>query len=206
MTSTTSTTPATLVVLPADVQDLLFKEAHTAHTYTDEPVTDAQIAAVHELVKNGPTSLNSQPLRGVLVRSDEARARLVAHMAPGNQAKTLKAPLVVVLAADLHFHETLHRVAPHVPDARNLFTDEQVRHDAAVLNAALQIAYFIVGVRAAGLAVGPMSGFDARAVTDEFFPGGRHRALVVANIGRPGPDAFRPRAPRLAFDEVFTSV
>ncbi|MFJ8586305.1 malonic semialdehyde reductase [Streptomyces sp. NPDC093595] len=192
--------------MAAAAEDLLFRQAHTAHAYTDEPVTDEQIAAIHDLVKYGPTSLNSQPLRGVLVRSAEARARLVEHMAPGNQAKTRQAPLVVVLGADLHFHEQLPKVAPHVPDARELFTDEGPRHDAAVLNAALQIAYFIVGVRAAGLAVGPMSGFDADAVTAEFFPDGHHRALVVANVGRPAPDAFRPRAPRLAFEEVFRTV
>ncbi|MFF9866518.1 malonic semialdehyde reductase [Streptomyces sp. NPDC013953] len=192
--------------MTAEAQDLLFRQAHTAHAYTDEPVSDEQIAAIHELIKYGPTSLNSQPLRGVLVRSAEARARLVEHMAPGNRAKTRQAPLVVVLAADLHFHEQLPKVAPHVPDARELFTDDGPRHDAAVLNAALQIAYFIVGVRAAGLAVGPMSGFDAEAVTAEFFPDGRHRALVVANVGRPAPEAFRPRAPRLAFEEVFRTA
>ncbi|MDI3422104.1 malonic semialdehyde reductase [Streptomyces luteolus] len=194
------------LTLAADAQDLLFNEAHTAHTYTSEPVSDAQLAAIHELVKNAPTSLNSQPLRAALVRSDSARDRLVAQMAPGNRPKARQAPLVVVLATDLDFHETLARVAPHVPDARELFSDETMRHESAVVNASLQIAYFILGVRAAGLAVGPMSGFDAPAVTEEFFPGGRHRALVVANVGHPGPDAFRPRAPRLEFGEVFKTV
>ncbi len=195
-----------LTPLAADAQNLLFKEAHTAHAFTDEPVTDEQVTAIHELIKNAPTSLNSQPLRAVLVRSDEARARLVERMAPGNQPKVRQAPLVVVLAADLDFHETLSKVAPHVPNARDLFADETMRHDTAVVNASLQIAYFIVGVRAAGLAVGPMAGFDAKAVTEEFFPDGQHRALVVANVGRPGPEAFRPRAPRLTYDEVFRSV
>ncbi|MFD6274455.1 malonic semialdehyde reductase [Streptomyces sp. NPDC060209] len=193
-------------ILATDAQDLLFKKAHTAHTYTDEPVTDEQVTAIHELIRNAPTSLNSQPLRAVLIRSDEARARLVERMAHGNQSKVRQAPLVVVLAADLEFHEKLSEVAPHVPNARDLFADETMRHDTAVVNASLQIAYFFVGVRAAGLAVGPMAGFDAKAVTEEFFPGGRHRALVVANVGYPGPDAFRPRAPRLAYDEVFRSV
>ncbi|MFH8569557.1 malonic semialdehyde reductase [Streptomyces sp. NPDC017993] len=193
-------------LLPTDAQDLLFKQAHTAHTYTDEPVSDEQVNTIHELIKNAPTSLNSQPLRAVLIRSDEARTRLVERMAPGNQPKVRQAPLVVVLAADLEFHETLSKVAPHVPNARDFFVDETMRHDTAVVNASLQIAYFIVGVRAVGLAIGPMAGFDAKAVTEEFFPGGHHRALVVAAVGHPGPDAFRPRAPRLEYDEVFRSV
>lgn len=196
----------TLLALVPDAQDLLFREAHTAHAFSEEAVTDEQIEAIYQLVRDAPTSLNSQPLRGVLVRFQEARERLVARMSPGNQAKTRQAPLTVVLAADLDFHDELPRLVPHFPGARNLFEDEAPRRDAALLNASLQIGYFILGVRAAGLAAGPMSGFDADSVSAKFFPDGRHRALVVVNIGRPGPDAFRPRAPRLEFSEVFSVV
>ena len=39
----------------AEAQDLLFREAHTANAFTDEPVTDAQMRAVYDLVKWGPT-------------------------------------------------------------------------------------------------------------------------------------------------------
>jgi 3-hydroxypropanoate dehydrogenase len=195
-----------LLALAPGAQDLLFREAHTAHVFSDEPVTDEQVAAIYQLVRNAPTSLNSQPLRGVLVRSPEARERLVARMSPGNQAKTRQAPLTVVLAADYDFHDELPRLVPYFPGARDLFADEASRRDAALLNASLQIGYFVLGVRAAGLAAGPMSGFDADAVSAEFFPDGRHRALVVVNVGRPGPGAFRPRAPRLEFSEVFSVV
>ncbi|MEU1589060.1 hypothetical protein [Micromonospora sp. NPDC005710] len=59
-----------------------------------------------------------------------------------------------------------------------------------------------MGVRAAGLAAGPMAGFDAAGVTGEFFPDGRHEALLLLNLGRPGPDAWEPRLPRLSTEEV----
>ena len=62
--------------------------------------------------------MNSQPLRIVLVRSPEARERLVQHMAPGNRARTLGAPLVAVLATDLDFHDEFHRTFPVFPGAR----------------------------------------------------------------------------------------
>lgn len=195
------------IVLDLTAQNLLFREAHTANTFTGEPVTDEQIEAVHELIKFAPTSTNCQPLRGVLARSASARERLSAHMWPNNKAKTAAAPLTAVLAADLHFHEELPRLWPHMPNARDLYAaDDEARHDAALLNASLQIAYFIIGLRAAGLAAGPMGGFDEPAVTKEFFPDGEHRALVVVNIGRPAADAFRPRAPRLEYHETFTVV
>ncbi|MEU0553490.1 alpha/beta hydrolase [Dactylosporangium sp. NPDC006015] len=38
-----------------------------------------------------------------------------------------------------------------------------------------------------------MTGFDAAKVDAESFPGGTHRSLVVVNIGKPGPDAWRGR-------------
>jgi nitroreductase len=188
-------------------QDLLFREARTANTFSDEPVTDEQVETIYDLVKWAPTSMNNQPLRIVLVRSPEARARLVNLMFEGNRPKTETAPLVAILAADVDFHDELPSQFPHFPGARDLFAaDEAARESAAKLNAALQIGYFTMGVRAAGLAAGPMTGVDLAGVDREFFPDGRHRALVVMNIGKAGENAWFDRLPRLAYDEVVTSV
>jgi len=158
------TTTEQLLELSEEAQDLLFRQARTANSFTDEPVTDEQVQAVYDVVKYGPTAMNSQPLRVLLIRSEQARQRLVAHMAEGNKAKTLAAPLVAVLAADLRFHENLPKVFPHAPKAKDGFADEEVRARTARLNAALQIGYFILGVRAAGLAAGPMTGVDADGI------------------------------------------
>lgn len=188
-------------------QDLLFREARTANSFSDEPVTDEQVETIYDLVKWAPTSMNNQPLRIVLVRSPEARARLVDLMFEGNRPKTETAPLVAILAADIDFHDELPSQFPHFPGARDLFAaDEAARESAAKLNAALQIGYFTMGVRAAGLAAGPMTGVDLAGVDREFFPDGRHRALVVMNIGKAGENAWFDRLPRLAYDEVVTSV
>ncbi|MET9439133.1 malonic semialdehyde reductase [Streptomyces sp. NPDC006610] len=194
------------LVLDPAAQDLLFREARTANAFTDEPVTDEQVRAIYDLVKYGPTAFNQTPLRVTLVRSPEARERLVGLMAEGNRAKTAAAPLVAILSADNEFHEELPQLLPHFPQAKDVFFSERaVRESAALLNAALQAAYFIVGVRAAGLAAGPMTGVDLEGVRKEFLDDD-HAPLMVVNIGRPGPDAWRPRAPRLAYDEVVTTV
>lgn len=195
-----------LLAIEAPAQDILFRDARTANAFTDEPVTDAQMRAIYDLAKWGPTAMNTQPLRIVLVRSDEARQRLAGHMAEGNRAKTSAAPLVAVLAADLDFHDELHRTLPAVPNARDNFSEPAARESWATMNATLQAGYFIVGVRAAGLAAGPMGGFDADGLSRELFPDGRHRALLVVNLGQPAEDAYRPRQPRLDFDDVVTTV
>ncbi|MGW1462798.1 malonic semialdehyde reductase [Streptomyces sp. NBC_01335] len=194
------------LALDPAAQALLFTEARTANTFSDEPVTDEQIQAIYELVKYGPTAFNQSPLRVVLVRSEEGRARLVEHMAEGNRPKTSSAPLVAILAADNEFHEELPALMPHFPQAKDAFFSERpVREQSAALNAALQAAYFIVGVRAAGLAAGPMTGFDAAGIEKEFLDAD-HKLLMVVNIGKPGEDAWFPRLPRLSYDEVVTTV
>ncbi|MFJ7418536.1 malonic semialdehyde reductase [Streptomyces uncialis] len=194
------------LVLAPTAQDLLFREARTANTFTDEPVTEEQVQAIYDLVKFGPTAFNQTPLRVTLVRSAEARERLVAHMSEGNQAKTATAPLVAILSADNEFHEELPQLLPHFPQAKDAFFAERpVRENSAQVNAALQAGYFIIGVRAAGLAAGPMTGFDFAGVQTEFLDED-HSPLMVVNIGRPGDDAWFPRSPRLGYEQVITTV
>ncbi|MFF8910845.1 malonic semialdehyde reductase [Streptomyces olivaceoviridis] len=194
------------LVLDPAAQDLLFREARTANTFTDEPVTEEQVQAIYDLVKYGPTAFNQTPLRITLVRSAEARERLVQHMAEGNRAKTAAAPLVAILSADNEFHEELPALFPAFPQAKDVFFAERpAREGSATLNAALQAAYFIVGIRAAGLAAGPMTGFDHEGLRKEFLDDD-HTPLMVVNIGRPGPDAWYPRSPRLAYEDVITTV
>lgn len=194
------------LALPKHAQDLLFRKARTATTFTDEPVTTAQIQAIHDLIRLGPTALNSQPLRILVIRSAQARARLLPHMSTGNRAKTAAAPLVAVLAADTGFPAHLPAVFPHKPHAATWFGDPAYREQQARFSATLQAGYFLIGVRAAGLAAGPMAGFDATGVDAEFFPDGRWKSLLVVNIGRPDPDARRERLPRLTYEDVVTEI
>ncbi|MFZ3568430.1 MULTISPECIES: malonic semialdehyde reductase [unclassified Streptomyces] len=194
------------LVLDPAAQDLLFREARTANTFSSEPVTDEQVAAIYDLVKYGPTAFNQSPLRITLVRSPEARERLVKHMAEGNQPKTAAAPLVAILSADHEFHEELPQLFPHAPAIKDMFFSERpVREQAGTLNATLQAAYFIIGIRAAGLSAGPMTGLDFAGVQKEFLDDD-HTPLMVINIGKPGEDAWFPRSPRLEQEQVITTI
>lgn len=202
------TTPAAFrLVLDARAQDQLFRQARTEDRFTAEPVDDRTIRAVYDLVRDGPTAFNQQPLRILLLRSEVSRERLAPHLSRGNREKTLRAPLTALLAVDDDFHRRLPELFPDFPGAANLYAgDRAFRRRSALFNGALQAAYFIIGVRAAGLAAGPMSGFDEDGVNREFFPAGRLSALLVVNLGRPVPGNERPRGPRLAYEEVCTTL
>ncbi|MFX0593570.1 malonic semialdehyde reductase [Melissospora conviva] len=203
----TSNDAAALITLHPEAQAQLFSDARTANSFTDEPVTDEQLRAIYELAKFPPTAANTQPLRILFVRPGEGRERLVRHMSEGNQAKTGSAPMVAVLAADADFHEFIPKVFPIRPEMRDHFAgDPEGREQMARFNAALQIGYFLLAVRAAGLAAGPMGGFDAAGVDKEFFADRNWKSLLVVNIGKPGENAWFDRLPRLDYDEVVTHV
>ncbi|QKG20585.1 malonic semialdehyde reductase [Actinomadura verrucosospora] len=201
----TTIAPEGLLAIDDATQDLLFREARTANAFSAEPVTDEQLRAIYDLVKWAPTAMNAQPLRLVAVRTAEARERLLPLMAEGNRAKTASAPLTLIVAADEDFHEHLPVTFPHKEGAREALHDSPGRPAMARFNASIQLGYLILGIRAAGLAAGPMAGFDAAAVEREFLTGNQ-RAIAVVNAGRPGPDAWFPRNPRLGFEQAVTMV
>ena len=185
----------------------LFTGARTANTFADTPVTDAELTEIWELAKWAPTSANTQPLRVLFVRRGKGRDRLVKHLNEGNRAKTATAPAVAVLAMDTRFHDHIPTVLPFKPELKDVFAgNEDLRAGTASFNATLQAGYFILAVRAQGLAAGPMGGFDIEGVNREFFQDGRWRALMVVNIGKPGEAAWFDRLPRLDYEDVARSV
>ncbi|MCO1580351.1 malonic semialdehyde reductase [Crossiella sp. SN42] len=194
------------LLLPKPAQDLLFRQARSATEFSAEEVSEEQLAAIHDLVRYGPTSFNQQPLRILAIRSPQARQRLLPHLNERNRRRTAAAPLPVVLATDLDFHHRLPEVFPHAPGLAELLEGQPERRlEQARYNAWLQIGYFIIGVRAAGLAAGPMIGFDAEGVDREFFPGTALRSLLVVNLGRPLPRAHA-RLPRLSYADVVRTL
>ena len=182
--------------------DQLFRHAHTHNNFAG-PVTDDDLREIHELMKWGPTTANSQPARFVFVRSPEAKERLRPALSPGNVDKTMSAPVVVIVAFDLEFYEKLPQLFPHT-DARNWFAGKSDDHifTNAFRGGTLQGAYFLIAARALGFDCGPMSGFDNALLDAAFFGDGKWKSNFLINLGHGDPAKVRPRNPRLTFDEA----
>jgi 3-hydroxypropanoate dehydrogenase len=209
MTTTTADTEGTedLLALDTATQELLFTAARTANTFSAEPVTDEQLRAITELAKWPPTMANTNPLRILFVRTPEGKERLGPLMSEGNRAKTISAPAVAVLAVDTDFHDKIPELLPFRPELRDNFVDDaENRERLATFNGALQAGYFILAIRAAGLAAGPMLGFDGPGIDAAFFAERSWKTILVVNIGRPGVDPWFDRLPRLAHDDYVEYV
>lgn len=182
--------------------DVIFREARTHNAWQDREVSDVLLQAIYDLARMGPTSLNCCPLRVVFVQSAEAKARLKPALFAGNVEKTMAAPVTAILANDLEFYERLSQLAPH-GDFRDKFAGKTTHiAETAARNGSLQGAYFMIAARAVGLDCGPMSGFDAAKVNDEFFADSAHRVNFLCNLGYGDKTGLRDRQPRLAFDEA----
>ncbi|QNQ07764.1 malonic semialdehyde reductase [Sphingomonas alpina] len=184
--------------------DTIFRTARTYNGYTDQPVSEAELHAIWDLMKWGPTSANQLPARLVWCVSDEAKEKLAACSSAQNAPKILKAPVSVVIGMDQDFHDHLPEFFPHV-DARPWFADPQARTVSAMRNSTLQGAYFIIAARALGLDTGPMSGFDNAKVDAAFFADTPNvRSNFITTLGHGDPATIFERLPRPAFEKFNT--
>ena len=192
--------------LPDACLDVLFREGRTFNGYLDKTVADADLHAVWDLMKMGPTSANQLPARMVWCTSQDARDRLADCMTGTNGDKVRAAPVAVVIGMDTNFHEHLPTLFPHV-DAKSWFDgNAELRAVSAFRNSSLQGAYFILAARALGLGTGPMSGFDAGLVDAAFFQDTPAvRTNFVSTLGHGDPATVHARSPRPAF-ELFNRI
>ena len=181
--------------------DQLFRTARTYNAFSGQ-VSDATLRDLYELLKLGPTQANTTPARFVFVKSAQAKAKLGPALDKGNYNKTMAAPVTVIVARDLDFHEKMQYLFPQV-DAKAWFDGPRAnRETPALRNTALQSAYLILAARALGLDAGPMIGFDAAKVDEAFFAGTQLKSDILVNLGQGDPASIFPRSPRLPFDEA----
>ena len=187
--------------LPDASLDQIFRTART-HNELGGEVSDDTLRQLYDLAKWGPTSANMTPARLVFVKSAGAKAKLEPALDEGNRAKTMAAPVTVIVAHDEDFHEKLPYLFPHT-DAKSWFEGpREGRREAAFRNGSLQGAYVILAARALGLDTGPMSGFNNAKVDEAFFAGTAIKSNFLINLGHGDTAKLFPRSPRLSFDEA----
>jgi 3-hydroxypropanoate dehydrogenase len=184
----------------------LFREARSYNRWTSDQIADATLRDLYELLKFGPTSLNSSPARFVFVKGAAAREKLIACVSPGNVVKIQQAPVTVIIGMDEKFPGKLPKLFPHLPNAADFFQDPAVAQVTMMRNATLQGAYLILAARALGLDCGPMSGFDNAKVDAAFFAGTPLKSNFLCVGGTGTTEMLFPRSPRLTFEEACTIV
>ena len=192
-------------MMDAKSLDLILRGARTHNVFLDKPVSEDQLRQIHEIMRWGPTSQNSQPARVVFVRTKEGKEKLKPALSPGNLDKTMAAPVTAIVAYDSQFYEHMPRIFPHNPAAQSLYSGDDKKEHAlrtAFRNGTLQGAYLIIAARAIGLDVGAMSGFNNAIVDQAFFPDGRFKSNFLCNVGYGDHSKLFDQNPRLGFEDV----
>lgn len=196
----------TSFVLDAAARAALFTDARSNTHFDDRPVDVETIREVWELVKWGPTGNNTVPMRLAIAQSDQARAAVIDNAQPGNRPKLERAPLLLLAARDERFHDAIPSLGGSESAAARLDEDPVRRERMSHTGTMLQAGYFIIGLRAAGLAVRPYGGFDKAGMDAALLHGTSWRSEVLFGVGYPHPEdhGAGERQGRMSADQAVT--
>ena len=183
--------------------DKLFLKARSHYSWKKKDIDEQILKDLYDLVKNCPTSANSEPMRVIFLKSKKSKERIKTYLSEGNVEKTMTAPIVAIIAYDSKFYDHLPKLFPHNPNMKKILSNPPAKAETtAFRNSTLQGGYFMLAARALGLDVGPMSGFDNAGVDKEFFPDGRFKSNFLCNLGYGDETKLLDRLPRFKFSEV----
>jgi nitroreductase len=182
-----------------DLADAI-RERRSTKSYSDQPVDDATLRRLFELVSQSPSSFNLQHTRFVLVRDAERRAELMA--ASGGQPHVGAAPVDVIVCAKLNAHADAAPSQAHAPDdvaakvvaliEQSYANNPQLQRDEAIRSASLASMTLMLAAQAEGLRTCPMIGFDPKKVGAIVGLDDEHIAVMLITLGHPGEGGVFP--------------
>lgn len=210
------------------------KKRHTAKAYDAERrIPEEVMQKVYDLLRNSPSSVNSQPWHFIVANTPEGRAR-VAKAAQGgyayNAAKITDASHVIVLCARIDMDEPHLEAVLEQEQRDGRFRDEQARagQDATrrsyvnqhrfgnkdVAQWLEKQVYLALGTALVGAATleidaTPMEGFDQKILDAEFGLNEKGLAgLVLVSFGYSSEKDFNAGLPksRLTQEAAFTFI
>ncbi len=177
-------------------------------------LADVEIEELVRLATRAPSAYNLQNWRFIALRTPEAKTRL-QHLAYG-QAKVSEAAVTFIICGQLPDHTDIpKRLSPFMEagfmsadtasdwqeGVRTLYADPQTARDEAVRSATFGAATLIYAAESLGLVSGPMIGFDAQGVVEEFGLAHNEVPVMLVAVGRAAPGNW-PQKPRRPLAEV----
>ena len=130
----------------------LMNNHRSIRKYSEEPVTEAQLAAILDAVQAAPSSINGQQTTVVVIR-DAERKRTAAQLV-GGQAWVEQAPVFLIFCADFH------RAALAVEKAGEemVITDSVESVLVGATDVGIALGFATVAAEAQGLGIVPIGG------------------------------------------------
>ncbi|MGI6222060.1 MAG: nitroreductase family protein [Prevotella sp.] len=161
--------------------DLVNKRFSVRH-FSTEPVSEEQLNAVLEAVRLAPSACNKQPWKFLIVRSEEAKARLRQCY---NRDWFTTAPMYIVCLRDAR----TEWVRP----------DDQKPHGD--IDVAIATEHLCLAAAEQGLGTCWVCNFDVKRY-HELFPMEGYEPVALIPIGHPTPDCPHPAKIRKDLQEI----
>lgn len=163
----------------------------SVRSFTDEPVTDAQVEAVLHAAFRAPTSSNIQSYSTLVVRDPETLDKL--SVVTSGQKHVKHAPVFLAFCADLTRIDKAVRMNGGNFDRNNLETGLVSAIDAALVGMAAYLAADSLGMK--GVMIGAVRNNAAETAKILSLP---KRVFCVFGMVLGWPDKVPPQKPRMA--------
>ena len=85
----------------------IFVEPQTCYKFTEKEVANDTLNELYNLVKWGPTSFNSSPMRLKFLKSSISKEKLSKLVSDDNISKVINAPVCTIIGMDIEFWRDL---------------------------------------------------------------------------------------------------
>jgi FMN reductase (NADPH) len=167
----------------------------SVRSFTDEPVTDAQVDAVLQAAFRAPTSSNIQSYSVIVVRDPETLAKLAVVTA--GQKHVLNAPVFLAFCADMTRIDKAVTAKGGNIERNNLETGLVTSIDAALVGMSAYIAADSLGMK--GVMIGAVRN---NALETAKILGLPKRVFCVFGMVLGWPDVVPSQKPRMTFESV----
>jgi len=205
------------------------KNRFTTKVYdATKKIPDEQFKQLQVLLRNSPSSVNSQPWHFIVAKSDETKERILPAIAEFNRPRVKDASHIVIFCArtefsEAHLQNLLNKEEKdgRLPSAEGKQAQDNGRRFFVGLNNTspeallsweskqiyIALGTLILGAAAIGIDSTPIEGFDKEKM-DEVL-GLKEKgftSVVVASLGYHSKNDFNAQLPksRLPDDEIFT--
>ena len=202
----------------------------TKHYDTTKPLTDDEVATLLEVLRQSPSSVNSQPWHFFVARTAEAKARVLPGILDFNQPRVTDADTVIIFAVndqytDADFEDRLEQetVDGRYPNAEMRAQQDQGRryfvglhsktpeelYEWSARQAYIALGFLLYAAADMGIDTTCLEGIDAGKL-DEILglKGTGLRTAVAVSLGHRSANdgnATRPKS-RLTLDKVVTTL
>jgi nitroreductase len=181
------------------------EQRHSVRSFTDDPISEADIQELLEAARLAPSSLNSQPWRFAVITDQATREWIATKEVSRKQAWLSTAPAIIVCCVDLDGYVRDSQAAAFFYKENNLFdpepmkgfedyvaqekaNSEAARFGAGAMNVGIAVSFMMLRATGMGLGICWVGMFDETQLKNKLGLADETRIVCLLAVGHPKED------------------